>query len=223
MARARGDKQSGMSGDTSETRSGESGPPQWHLARSPHEAALTEAEFAIFRIFAAFNRWMDDLAACCQDDVEAPCSGIDFSLLNVIRMHDRPKGISEIGRLLNRDDMPNLQYSLRKLTKHGYIARVGAKAAKKGATYRATDKGVTATDRYTDVRRTLLLPLTQSLSESDQQMVQVTRMLTLMSGIYDQAACIAATQRDALVAGSGGSASGLSGDNGPALEAELQR
>lgn len=171
----------------------------WHLTESPHEAALTEIEFAIFRIFSAFNRWMDDLTACCQDEAEPPCSGIDFSLLNVIRMYDRPKGISEIGRLLNRDDTPNMQYSLRKLVKFGFIVRVGAKGAKKGATYRATDQGVAATDRYARLRRELLLPLTQALSESDQRMAQVTNMLTLLSGIYDQAACVAATRRDVLV------------------------
>ncbi len=172
----------------------------WHLSGSNHEVALTEIEFAIFRIFAAFSRWMDDLTACCQDEAEPPCSGLDFSLLNVIRMHDRPKGISEIGRLLNRDDMPNMQYSMRKLAKFGFIEKVGAKGNKKGATYRATEKGIEATDRYATFRRELLLPLTQSLSESDQRMGQVTNMLTLMSGIYDQAACVAATHRDVLAA-----------------------
>ena len=168
----------------------------WHLSDSDHEVALTEIEFAIFRIFAAFNRWMDDLTACCQDEPEPACSGIDFSLLNVIRMHDRPKGISEIGRLLNRDDVSNLQYSIRKLTKHGFIEKVGAKGAKKGATYRNTRQGIDATNRYAKFRRELLIPLTQSISNSDQRLAEVTNMLTLLSGIYDQAACVAATHRD---------------------------
>ncbi|MEH6610209.1 MAG: winged helix DNA-binding protein [Halioglobus sp.] len=168
----------------------------WHLSGSNHELALTEIEFAIFRIFASFSRWMDDLTAYCQDEAEPPCSGLDFSLLNVIRMNDRPKGISEIGRLLNRDDISNMQYSMRKLVKFDFIEKVGAKGNKKGATYRATEKGIEATNRYAKFRRELLLPLTQSLSESDQRMAQVTNMLTLMSGIYDQAACVAATHRD---------------------------
>lgn len=172
----------------------------WHLSASEHEVALTEIEFAIFRTYAAFTRWMDDLTACCQDEAEPPCSGIDFSLLNVIRMHDRPKGISEIGRLLNRDDQSNLQYSMRKLARHGFIEKVGAKGNKKGATYRNTDKGIEATNRYTKFRRELLIPLTHSISDSEQRMGEVTNMLTLMSGIYDQAACLAATHRDVLVA-----------------------
>lgn len=173
----------------------------WHLSTSDNEVALTELEFAIFRIFSAFNRWMDDLTACCQEEAEPPCSGMDFSLLNVIRMHERPKGISEVARLLNRDDMSNLQYSMRKLIKFGFIEKVGAKGAKKGVTYRATDKGVDATDRYARVRRELLLPLTESISQSGQRMGDVNNMLTLMSGIYDQAACVAATHRDVMNSG----------------------
>jgi len=190
---------SGSQQDQARETTAEGFDKHWHLSASEHEVALTEIEFAIFRIFSAFNRWMDDLTACCQDEAEPPCSGIDFSLLNVIRMHDRPKGISEIGRLLNRDDVSNMQYSMRKLTKYGFIEKVGARGAKKGATYRTTVKGIEATNRYTNFRRELLIPLTQSISDSEQRMGGVTNMLTLMSGIYDQAACVAATHRDALV------------------------
>ncbi len=171
----------------------------WHMALNDHEVALTEIEFAIFRIFSAFHRWMDDLAACCQDEAEPQCNGVDFSLLNVIRMHDRAKSISEVGRLLNRDDTSNLQYSIRKLTKYGFIKKVGGAGKKKGATYTATDKGIDATNRYAKFRKDLLLPLTQSIARSDQRMEQVTNMLTLLSGIYNQAACVAATHREVLL------------------------
>ena len=168
----------------------------WHLSTSDHEVALTEIEFSIFRIFGAFNRWMDDLTACCQNDAEQLCSGMDFSLLNVIRMHDRAKSVSEVGRLLNRDDLSNLQYSIRKLTKAGFIKRLGSQGNKKGATYTTTDKGIEVTDLYARYRRELLLPLTQAIAASDERMAQVANVLTLLSGIYDQAACVAATHRD---------------------------
>tara|TARA_R110001599_G_scaffold353821_1_gene599113 strand:- start:31148 stop:31651 length:504 start_codon:yes stop_codon:yes gene_type:complete len=166
------------------------------MSTSDHEIALTEIEFSIFRIFGAFNRWMDDLAACCQKDVDQLCNGMDFALLNVVRMHDRPKSISEIGRLLNRDDLSNLQYSIRKLTKSGLIRKLGTQGNKKGATYTTTELGVSATDRYARYRQELLLPLTQAISAGDERMEQVANVLTLLSGIYDQAACVAATHRD---------------------------
>lgn len=184
------------------TRRSEKGEPaetlnkHWHLSTTEHEVALTEIEFSIFRIFGAFNRWMDDLAACCQEDADQFCSGMDFSLLNIIRMHDRAKSISEVGRLLNRDDLSNLQYGIRKLTKAGYIKKLGSQGNKKGATYSTTDKGIEVTDLYARYRQQLLLPLTQAVSASDEQLERVANMLTLLSGIYDQAACVAATHRD---------------------------
>lgn len=168
----------------------------WHLSTDDHEVALTEIEFSIFRIYAAFTRWMDDLTNCCQDDADRSCSGIDFALLNVIRMHDRAKGISELGRLMNRDDLSNIQYSIRKLTRAGFIEKVGDKGNKKGVTYRTTDKGVVATDLYARHRKELLIPLTRAISEGDARMGQVANVLTLLSGIYDQAACVAATHRE---------------------------
>jgi len=168
----------------------------WHMSTDNHEVALTEVEFSIFRIFSAFTRWMDDLTRCCQDGADASCSGIDFSLLNVVRMHDRPKSISELGRLMNRDDTPNIQYSIRKLTKAGFIKKVGAEGNKKGAMYQTTARGEEATDLYAKYRRELLTPLTRAISNSDERMEEVANMLTLLSGIYDQAACVAATHRD---------------------------
>jgi predicted MarR family transcription regulator len=169
----------------------------WHMSTDSHEVALTEVEFSIFRIFSAFTRWMDDLTHCCHDEASnVTCSGIDFALLNVVRMHDRPKGISELARLMNRDDMPNIQYSIRKLTKAGFVEKVGTAANKKGAMYRTTPRGEEATDLYAKYRRELLIPLTRAISNNEARMEQVTNMLTLLSGIYDQAACVAATHRD---------------------------
>ncbi len=82
------------------------------------------------------------------------------------------------------------------LTKVGLIEKVGLQGNKKGATYRATEKGIQATDLYAKYRQQLLIPLTQAISDSDDKMDQVAKVLSLLSGIYDQAACVAATHRD---------------------------
>jgi predicted MarR family transcription regulator len=166
----------------------------WHLSTDDHEIAFTEIEFAIYRNFAAFSRWTDDLTACCHTSPH-PCNGVDYAILNVIRMHDRPKGISEIARLMNRNDQSNLQYSLKKLSKAGLIEKLGTKGHKKSATYQATDAGTQVTDRYAKLRRELLTPLTKSLADSDQRMEQVAQVLSLLAGIYDQAACVASSHR----------------------------
>ncbi|MDT8319115.1 MAG: winged helix DNA-binding protein [Xanthomonadales bacterium] len=164
---------------------------KWHLARDDYEVGLTELEFSILRVSAAFDRWRSDCMACCLD---ASLSGADTSVLHVVRMHDRPKSISEIGRLLNRDDLSNLQYGIRKLVNAGVIEKAGGNDSKKGVTYVVTELGCEVTDSFAEFRRELLISLTQSTS-TDTKLGDIARILNLLSGIYDQASCIAATHR----------------------------
>jgi predicted MarR family transcription regulator len=163
----------------------------WHLAEDDYEVDLTELEFSILRVSAAFERWRSDCMACCLDK---SLSGADTAVLHVVRMHDRPKSISEIGRLLNRDDLSNLQYGIRKLVNAGVIEKAGNSDSKKGVTYVVTDLGCEITDKFSQFRRELLLSLTKSMS-TDISFDDVARVLNLMSGIYDQASCIAAAHR----------------------------
>lgn len=163
----------------------------WHLADNDYEVELTELEFSILRVSAAFDRWRSDCMACCSGE---SFSGADAAVLHVIRMHNRPKSISEIGRLLNRDDQSNLQYGIRKLVKAGVIEKAGIGDSKKGVTYVVTDLGREITDRFAQFRRELLLTLTRSIS-TENTLDDVSRVLNLMSGMYDQASCIAAAHR----------------------------
>ena len=96
---------------------------------------------------------------------------------------------------MNRDDMSNIQYCIRKLIKAGLIEKHGGGDHKRGVTYKASALGIATTDKYAAFRRELLFPLTKSISDSDRRVNQVTEMLTLLAGIYDQAASIAATHR----------------------------
>ena len=99
----------------------------WHLAADEPEVAATEFEFALMR------------------------SGPDNALLHVIRMNDRAKTIKEIARLMNRDDIPNIQYSIRKMVSDGLVSKHGS--SRTGVTYAATDRGCEITDRNAEVRR----------------------------------------------------------------------
>ncbi|MEM7280660.1 MAG: winged helix DNA-binding protein [Pseudomonadota bacterium] len=163
----------------------------WHLATDDHEIELTELEFALIRVSEAFARWESDCLACCHSQV---FSGADTAVLHVIRMHDRPKSISEIGRLLNRDDTSNLQYGVRKLARAGLIEKSGVADNKKGVTYKVSQAGLEATDKYGAFRRELLLPLTELIA-GKEDLNAVARVLNLLAGMYDQASCIAATHR----------------------------
>lgn len=168
----------------------------WHLARDSEEAVLTGFESSLERVIHAYHRWKSEcLAAVRQASGSGETfSGNDTAVLNVIRMKDRAKGLSEIARLLNRDDTPNIQYSIRKLLKAGLIEKASA-TSRKSTSYRVTDHGRAVTDSYADLRARVLLPFLRSIGRCAEDQAAAEQFLNLMTGMYDQAAKQAAEQR----------------------------
>ncbi|MGE4409303.1 MAG: winged helix DNA-binding protein [Sphingobium sp.] len=164
---------------------------RWHLARNRHEVNVTELEFSMMRVGEAFSRWESECLAAASG---LGATGSENALLHVIRLHDRPKPLKELARLTNRDDIPNLQYALRKLAKLGLIRQEGGKS---NAVYSVTDWGREVTERYARLREELLIEFTQVIKGIDERLQQATRTLNLLSGIYEQAARVVATHQKA--------------------------
>ncbi len=162
----------------------------WHLATTPLEVRLTELEYALMRAGELFARWQVE---CLAMSGEAEASGFENALLHVIRMNDRPKSAKELARLTNREDMPNIQYGLRKLLKAGLVLREGA--SRSGVVYMVSEKGREVTDRYADVRQQLLVALLGRLDDPEQAFAEAERTLEILTGLYDRAALTAATHR----------------------------
>ncbi|MEZ5798224.1 MAG: winged helix DNA-binding protein [Paracoccaceae bacterium] len=163
---------------------------RWHLAQSPVEVDTTEAEFALMRAFEGFGRWQSEcLASVC----DLAATGPENAMLHVIRMNDRPKSIKDLARLTNRDDVPNIQYSLRKLIGAGLVLRRGS--GRSGVTYEVTDAGRRVTEDYGALRRRLLIAAVEGLPGFAQRLSEVSRTLNLLSGIYEEVARTAATHR----------------------------
>lgn len=182
-----------MSSDRSKTKSKtKAGDPDlWHLSRDATEARLTGFEFSLERVVHAFYRWK---AACLEAVSDAELTGNDVAVLNTIRMKERAKSRTEIARLLNREDVSNIQYALRKLLREGLIEKSDA-ASRKTATYRVTKAGVRVTEAYAEMRRTLLIEMSPHLTEGEAPFEEAGQLLDLMAGAYDQAAKRAATRR----------------------------
>ena len=121
-------------------------------------------------------------------------SGQDAAILHIIRMRDMPKTLSEIGRLLNRDDVANIQYSLKKLLAAGLIEKAQA-ASKKQTSYIVSKAGAAVTAAYSEHRRNILLAMIDQVHDKVPDIAEATRTLDLLIGIYDQASRIAATYR----------------------------
>jgi predicted MarR family transcription regulator len=161
----------------------------WHLAETHHEARLTEFEYGILRFREAFEHWvLQGMRAVFNVEL----SFEETCILHPLRMQARPTGVSTIARLLNRDDVSNLQYSLRKLVSIGLVTASRSKRMK-GVSYTLTKAGIRATDEYAKLKRDLLIRQTLEIPGLKDRVEAATRTLTLLTGLYEECARIAAS------------------------------
>ena len=95
--------------------------------------------------------------------------------------------------MTNRDDIPNIQYSMRKLLAADLIEKLGS--GRTGVTYQATPKGIKVTDDYGVIRKRLLIEQISSLPEFDSRLKEAGQSLNILAGIYEEISRIAATHR----------------------------
>lgn len=165
---------------------------RWHLAQSQVEVRTTELEFALMRAFEGFGRWQSE---CLASVADVAATGPENAMLHIIRMNERPKSIRDLTRLTNREDVPNIQYSLRKLIAAGLVTRKGS--GRSGVTYEVTEEGRRVTDDYGTLRRRLLIEAVAALPDFPERLEDAARTLNLLCGIYEQISRVAATHRRA--------------------------
>jgi predicted MarR family transcription regulator len=163
---------------------------KWHLAETDDEVKITEFELSLWRVFYGFLRWQEDCENCANN---SDINGHDLAILHVIRMRDRAKSIYDIGRLLNREDNFNIQYSIRKLEKLGFVQKAKAKTNKKMGLYEITEAGIKDTDAYTAARRSVLLEMFKK--EKGLKVEETTETLSKIKAIYDEAGRVAASYK----------------------------
>lgn len=161
----------------------------WHLARTSHEALSTEFEWSILRFQQAFERWITQLAELTG---LSELSYVEIIIMHVIRMQDRPKTAASIARQLNRDDIPNIQYCLRKLVKMKLCRKVND-AGSKTAAFEVTERGKRLTDNYAAARREILTNQSKNIDRVDEKLNHATRIISLLTGLYDEAGRISAS------------------------------
>ena len=173
------------------TPSGEGTSPPWHLAASDAERVVAEFEHALICLCEAFGRYnMQGLAGVSD---EASFSGQDNMVLHIIQTLDRPKSLSDISRFMNRDDLANIQYSVRKLLKAGLIEKASDRSAR-GTTYRTTDTGRAVVADFVARRRELVLAPAEEMEQLREQLRGATKVMSHFIGLYDQAARVLTTR-----------------------------
>ena len=158
----------------------------WHLSNSADEIALTELEIALFRTFAAFDAWQFHSQAAAADTA---LNRTDCIVLNLVRMKERPKTAAEVTRLLNREDITNIQYSLRKLEKLDLI-RIALTRKQKTKAYEVTEKGLEATDRHAQLRRELLTKTVGQVKDWQTRAEDAAELLDHLRALYEHASMV---------------------------------
>ncbi|AHD02269.1 hypothetical protein METH_18095 [Leisingera methylohalidivorans DSM 14336] len=109
-------------------------------------------ELALQRAGEGLARWQ---TVCIEQISTVPLASAEITLLQLIGKGGRSKTIKELAQTTNRTDIPNIQYSLRKLASAGLTRKQGA--GRSGVTYRLTEEGSQLADRLQDTRERLLL------------------------------------------------------------------
>src|SRR4029077_10136888 len=123
-----------------------------HLAKTPHEFAVTRFEQGLICAAAAFYRFYGVLLG--REGRVRNISGQDNAILQQIMAASRPLAVTDIARFANRDDIANIQYSLKKLLRAKLLAKSNPSSARE-TTYAATELARELTRNFVVLRRTL--------------------------------------------------------------------
>jgi predicted MarR family transcription regulator len=164
----------------------------WHLGQTGDESVVAEFEYSLMRSIESFNAWQQECLAAVSGH---KMSATDNVVLHITRMNDRPKTITELSMLMNRPDLSNLKYSVRKLVDAGLLEKLSEGSKRKGTRYRATQAGVDITEAYAQLRREQLMPALSDIAGSTDKLERATQTLNLISGIYEQSSHVIAFHR----------------------------
>lgn len=166
---------------------------RWHLAENSHEEAMTAFEFALLQVEGAFERFAVQ-ALRIAGDVDLAFN--EVVALHVVRMQERAKDTATIAQLTNREDLPNLQYNLRKLVSLGLLERTKSGTS---SVFRVTEAGREISDRYAALRRELLTANLAELSDVTTKMRHAVRTMHILTGLYAAASRDLATINPAVM------------------------
>ena len=146
--------------------------------------ALAELELAVQRAREGLGRWQADVF-CGASGLTA--TGSEVTLL-VLLAEEAEKGrsVKELAQLTNRSDIPNIQYSLRKMAAADLVSKRGA--GRTGVTYHLSGAGLELAAALAALRSGLLLPMLQGEPELADGLTAAASVLDRLSGLYAKAA-----------------------------------
>ncbi|MGB7100645.1 MAG: winged helix DNA-binding protein [Xanthobacteraceae bacterium] len=161
------------------------------LGRSDRERSFLEFEQALICAAEAFYRFAG--AVFGPTGAQQKLTGQECVILQQLMFTPRPRSVSELSRFSNRDDISNIQYSLRKLTAAGLIEKVPG-STNRDTRYRPTQAGRDLTEFLVASRRELLISPSADVPNIEAQLKSASNVLSLLTGMYDHTSRVLAAR-----------------------------
>lgn len=152
------------------------------FGETAEEVALFEFQHAALCYIEAFQRHVARQLIAITGDTSL--SAQDCIILHAIRLGQRPKSITDVQHFLNRRDVANVQYSVKKLIKAGLVQKA-ARDAGRGTSYRLTAEGERVSEIYIGNRKRLVRDVLHGRSGFQEEADVATRLLMWLTGIFD--------------------------------------
>lgn len=177
-----------------------------HLVSTPREFAVTELEQGLICAAEAFYRFYGALLG--REGRRQKLSGQDNVILQQIMAASRPLGVTDLARFANRDDIANIQYSLKKLLRAGLIQKAARHSARE-ASYLVTDRARQWTEHFLALRRELFTDPSAQILDFQEQLALCSKLLNTIAGFYDHGTRVLANREQiAEIASLAGDAAG---------------
>ena len=152
------------------------------FGRTDEERALFRFQHAAICYIEAFKRHIERQLIAVTGDTTF--SAQDCMILHAIRMALRPQSIPDIQHFLNRSDVANVQYGVKKLVKAGLIEQAPRDAGR-GTAYRLTVDGERVSGIYVENRHKLMADVLQGQKNFCQDADTASHLLMTLTGTFD--------------------------------------
>jgi predicted MarR family transcription regulator len=162
------------------------------LGRTEHERMFLEFEQALICASQAFYRFAGTILGA--PGRQHSLTGQENVILQQLLFTPVPRSVTDLSRFSNRDDISNIQYSLRKLISAGLIEKVPG-STNRDTRYQPTAAGRALAEEIVVARRDLLVNPSMRIVDIEQNLRTATDVMSLVTGLYDHASRLSSGNR----------------------------
>lgn len=150
-----------------------------HLAENDEATSILELGLCLIHAYQKLKFFLEE--------AEKISSGIKLNIneiviLHIIRIQKKPKSVTVINLLADFYDDYTIAYTIKKLLKLKLIRKSSSKEDNNGTSYQITEKGISHTDAYVNLRKETLFVAFEE--DAEVNIKELTEQLRCLIRIY---------------------------------------